>query len=320
MKYRARHVAEYMFLRACVGIIRILPYGLALGVGWLMAAIAFHVFRFRRRQAIARIAEVFGDQYSPRGRLRIAWISLRNFAFCAVDMIRIPSITVDWMSRHVSEHEQSTNMLAKHAATGTGAILACPHMGSWEIAGIVAQLSQLPIFFITGKQKNPIVDRYLNRLRGSTGIPTVQRGSSLLKSVIRRLKNGEILGFMPDVRMLTEGVKVTFFGKEANVVGGMGLFARQTRSPIFPTICTRVGWTHHRMRCLSPVWPDLTIDKQQDWQRMTQLVFNEIEAAIREHPEQWFWFNKRWILDPYVPSSQETAENGKSAEPIAGGT
>jgi len=317
MKHRARHVVEYLFLRACVGLFRILPYRLALGVGWIMAVIAFHVFRFRLRQAITRLTEVFGDQYTHREMRRIAWMSLRNFVFCAVDMIRIPSVTVNWMRRHVLDYEQSSEMLAKHVATGTGAILACPHMGSWEIAGIVAQLSGLPIFFVTGKQKNPIVDRYLNRLRGSTGIPTVQRGSALLKSVIRRLKNGEILGFMPDVRMRTEGVSVRFFGKEANVVGGMGLFARQTRSPIFPAVCTRLSWTHHRMRCLDPVWPDLTMDKQQDWQRMTQLVFNQIEAAIREQPEQWFWFNKRWILAPYVPPSPESDREGELTEPIA---
>jgi len=23
-----------------------------------------------------------------------------------------------------------------------------------------------------------------------------------------------------------------------------------------------------------------------------------LESAIREHPEQYFWFNKRWVLDP----------------------
>jgi len=34
---------------------------------------------------------------------------------------------------------------------------------------------------------------------------------------------------------------------------------------------------------------------------MTQAIFDIIEAAIRTDPSQWFWYNKRWILDPLIP-------------------
>jgi lauroyl/myristoyl acyltransferase len=40
------------------------------------------------------------------------------------------------------------------------------------------------------------------------------------------------------------------------------------------------------------------VDKREDWRRMTQAIFSDIEQAIMADPEQWFWFNKRWILDP----------------------
>jgi KDO2-lipid IV(A) lauroyltransferase len=78
----------------------------------------------------------------------------------------------------------------------------------------------------------------------------------------------------------------------------MALFARQTQVPIFPSLVTRVGWSGHTMRVFDPVWPDQSLDKRDDWQRMTQTVFTVIEQQIRNQPEQWFWFNKRWILDP----------------------
>jgi lauroyl/myristoyl acyltransferase len=31
---------------------------------------------------------------------------------------------------------------------------------------------------------------------------------------------------------------------------------------------------------------------------MTQQVLTIVEEAIRADPGQWFWYNKRWILDP----------------------
>ena len=96
-----------------------------------------------------------------------------------------------------------------------------------------------------------------------------------------------------------------FLGKEANVPGGMAVFARQAGVPIFPAIILRTGWTSHRGAFGPTVWPDCTVDKRQDWQRMTQQVFDFIDSVIRAHPDQWFWFNKRWILDP-VPGRTDT--------------
>ena len=109
-------------------------------------------------------------------------------------------------------------------------------------------------------------------------------------------------------------------GGTANLGAGTATFARIAKVPIYPTIVTREGWTRHRIRSLPAVEADMTLDKQADIERMSAIVVNILDQEIQAAPEQWFWFNKRWILDPYVPSSQETAENGKSAEPIAGGT
>ena len=41
---------------------------------------------------------------------------------------------------------------------------------------------------------------------------------------------------------------------------------------------------------------------------MTQEVFTIMEQAIREMPEQWFWYNKSWILDPPSASPAEPVE------------
>lgn len=298
MKYVARHVAEYAAVRIVVGVIRTLPYGAALFAGWILAAAAFHVVRFRRAAAIGRIRSVFGGKYPEKEIRRIAWLSWRNFVFGIVDLMRLGSITPAWVRDRMQGADEFCSTLALHTSGGRGGILASPHMGAWEAAGVVVQVSGFPIFFITGRQKNPLVDAYLNRMRGSTGIETVPKGSSLLRSVVKKLKAGGLLAFLPDVRVQTEGVKVRFLGAEANVAAGMAVFARMADVPIYPCLLARTGWGRHSMRICPPVIPDRSVDKEKDWQRMTQDVFTIIESEIRAHPEQWFWFNKRWILDP----------------------
>ena len=298
IKVRAKHVCEYVILRLFTGVMRVLPYKISLSIGWVIAWLSFFVFSFRRKAAESRIHSVFSHRFSQRETRRIAWLSWRNFVFAAVDMMRIPTITLDWAKAHVSGYEEPRQVLLDQCRTGKGAVIVCPHMGSWELAGVIGQLIDIPIFFITGRQKNPLVDRYLNRLRGSTGLTTVQRGSSLLKNVLKKLRNSDVLAIMPDVRAPAKEITVRFLGSEANVPAGIGLFSRQAGVPIVPLIMLRSGWSHHVFRACKLIYPDDQVDKHEDWRRMTQEIFGVIEKAIMETPEQWFWFNKRWILDP----------------------
>jgi lauroyl/myristoyl acyltransferase len=311
VKYRLKHIAEYAALRGVAWLLWALPYRAALLLAWILARLAFHVVRFRRKQAAERIREVFGEGLPDRRVREISWVSWRNFVFGAVDLVRLPHMSREWLVARIEDCEKAGSVVLAHCATGQGGIQASPHIGSWELGGVAMQKIGVPIFFITGRQKNPLVDRYLNRLRGATGIATVERGSSLLKGVIRRLKGGGILAFLPDVRSPAEEIRIRFLGKEANVPAGMALFARQAMVPIFPTVITRTGWTRHRLAVGPAVRPDPSREKHEDWQRMTQEVFDYCEKEILAQPEQWFWYNKRWILDPVPreparPSSPES--------------
>jgi lauroyl/myristoyl acyltransferase len=52
------------------------------------------------------------------------------------------------------------------------------------------------------------------------------------------------------------------------------------------------------MRLLQTIYPDKTLDKKTDIERMMNLVIKNIDREIQAAPEQWFWYNSRWVLDP----------------------
>lgn len=298
LKHRPKHLIEYAFLRVLGFVFRVLPYRLALALGWGLAWLAFHVVRWRRREAERRIREVFGADLPPARVRAIAWGSIRDFIFNMVDSLRLADLNPKWIARHMIGDQVSD---LRRLAAGKGAILVIPHMGSWDLAGAVCDVMDLPVFFIVGSQKNPLTDAYINRMRQSTGVETVARDSGLLRSVVRRLKEGKILAFMTDLRSKTPGVSVRFLGKEANVVAGMGMFARMADVAVIPVILTRQGWTRHHWVVHDPVFPDANADRDEDCRRMTQAVMDIFDAAVRRHPGQYFWYNKRWVLDPLPP-------------------
>lgn len=307
MKYRIKHIIEYGFLKTMAWLVNVLPYRVALFVGWQWAWLGFHVVRFRRAEADRRIREVFGDRFTPRERRRIAWLSLRNVMFTAVDIMRTPFITQAQLNK-ISDYEQPINLMLEHHKTGQGGVFALPHMGAWELPGRAMTLRGVPFFSVAGKQRNPLFDYYLNSTREKSGMPILMRGASTLKDIIRRLKAGQMLAILPDVRMRTEAVKVKFLGKEANIGGGMAMFARHANVPIFPVIVTRVGWAKHVAHIYPPVWSDPSLDKDADIQQMSQKVMDIVSDAIMAQPEQWFWYNKRWVLEPVEATPSDHRE------------
>ncbi len=300
MRHKPKHYAEYFALRAVGALAGILPYRAALALGWGLAWLGFYTARFRVRTAEARIREIFGPDLSRREVRRIAWGSWRNFVFSCVDLMRIPVMSPEWIMRVVSE--DGIDKLRAQAQTGQGAIIATMHMGAWEMAALACLAYKLPLFSIAARQKNLLADDYMNRLRAQTGFETILRDQHAAKGIIRRIRAGKVLAILPDVRSPTPALAVHFLGQTANIAGGMGFIARQTNAPIFPCVITRVGWGRHVYRVFDPVRPDSALDKQTDARRMTQAVFDVFDRCVRDEPEQWFWFNKRWLFDPVAAS------------------
>lgn len=303
MRYRLKHIIEYAALRCVAAIVLVLPYRAALLLGWVLARVSFWLLRSRVREAERRIQAVFGDRFDPRQRRRIAWISWRNIVFSGIEMMRLGRMSRRWL-RKVTDCATSLAAAKKWAETGAGAVLSIPHTGSWELAGAACRREGLPVFSIVGTQRNPLVNGYLNAQRRAPGIERIERGAGTMRAVLRALKKGGFLVILPDVRMRTPGIPASFLGGTANLGDGMARFARQAGVPIYPGYVLRRGWARHELRIGEPIWPNSALPREEDVPRLTREVIRKVDALIQAEPEQWFWFNKRWVLDPIARTDE----------------
>jgi KDO2-lipid IV(A) lauroyltransferase len=293
LQYRLQYGMLLMF----AGLVNILPYFLLLALAWLVAAFLFHGVRMKRKVVFHRIRSVFGEDIPEKEVRRIAWISLRNIAFNVVEMMRASHITKEWVNEHVIGFEENMPLAKALVAKHGGIIFAVPHMGNWDMAGWACSYNGLKIFSIAARQRNPYINGWIMRQR-EKGIKMLEREGSVLKQVIRNLKDGQVFAILPDVRMRRKDLAVPFLGGVANVGRGMASFALAANVPIVPAVFMRKGWTKHEFVYFEPLYPDPTIDKAHEIQRMTESVMKTLDAAIHRNPEQWFWYNGRWILDP----------------------
>jgi KDO2-lipid IV(A) lauroyltransferase len=305
MRYRLSHVLQYGFLRALGAVCTWLPARAALALGAALAWFAYRVLGFRAAAARARIRQVFGDAMGDREVDRVAGRALRNLVFSAVEILRVRRITRDWTDRWVDTTSFQRNV-ERHLTPGRGGIFVIPHLGNWDLAGLVAGLRGHPVFMMAARQRNPLVDAYLNRMRSITGIEVILRDDpSVVRQVVRRLRVGQVLCILIDLRSRTPGIPARFLGHNANIVPGLAMFARLACVPVHAGFVRREGWTRHVWEFQEPLETDTSLDKDESGRRLTQQVLDIFDDAIRRYPDQYFWYNKRWVLDPLDPPAPE---------------
>lgn len=306
-KIKAKYKAEYRAVKFFGALFCLLPYTVSLAIAASLARIASWIMHKRVKEAVRRIKLVLGDKVTDRQAKRIAWISLRNTAFNLVEMLRIKKTDLAFIHKIMPNVKESIGQIKKcmdDAGNNRGVILALPHMGNWDLTGSAVYLTGLPIFSVAGKQHNPLMNKLMNEMRSGHGMAILERRTNTAAQIRTRLRNGEIFAILPDTRCFTPDIMTPFLGGEANLARGMAVFSRAAEVPIIPTIIHRVGWKRFEIKLFDPIYPNMQMDKQEDVVRLTHEVIAIIDKEIQTHPEQWFWYNKRWVLDPVEPASK----------------
>ena len=295
MKYQWAHVMEYLAVRSISGLLTVLPHRAALALAWGPVRLAWAANGKLRARTRRRLRQALGDARTDRELARTGWLAFRNLAFMAVESLRLPGIDRAWVDRHIEKgeiHELHAELEKKR-----GIIVALPHMGNWELAGIALQSQGVNLITLVRRQKNPLMDRWINRLRTGTGVEAIDTHSRDIGAVARKLSEGnKVLTILPDVRAKTGGVAVRYLGVETVVPAGLAHYAQEAGVPVYTAEVIRTGWMHHGWRKTGQIAPDPGRPPAEDRQRIMQYVMDRFSESVRAHPENYFWFNKRWVL------------------------
>lgn len=311
---RPRYLVEYLALRGGLAAFAALPYGWALACAAGCARVLF-ALGWRRGEAIRRVREVMGPEADAE---RIAAIGLQYFLWALVDALYAPRRSARWLRRHVQlEGEQH---LREAMAAGGGAILAVPHLGSWEMAGMLGPMFGYRIVSLVARQRNWLVDRLIIRWRGQRGLAVVPRGGMAARRILRELARGAVLALPVDLRSPNRGVRVNFLGREADLAEGLGFFAVASGVPVMPCAVWRTSRFCHTVKIWPPIRCSGQLPRRNSAQQLLQSVLDVLTPVIRERPEQYFWYNRRWVLDPHPHSitsnDASAARNTASVDPI----
>lgn len=301
-RHTASHRVEYALARTLESAVATLPESAADAVGRRVGRIV-HGMGIRREvvEANLRLAYPRADDAWLRDTTRAVYEHLGREAAAILRLSKLdPQAVIDR-----TDVAEDWPKLEAALGEGRGVILVTGHYGNWEIAAAAVAARGVPIAAIVRRQGNRLVDARLDGLRRRLGVETIYQ-SEAPSRVPRVLRKGGVVGIVGDQDARRAGIFVPFFGRPASTHRGPALFALKLRAPVFACVARRLpGGAARYVVAGQQIVTERTGELETDVKVLTTALAARLEAEIREAPEQYFWFHRRWKSKPPPEPARE---------------
>ncbi len=193
--------------------------------------------------------------------------------------------------------EDGVEHLRDALAGGQGAIVALPHVGSWEWGGYWLALEGMPMTAVVERLEPERLFEWFLAQRAAMGLTGVPIGEGSSAALIRALKNNHLAGLVSDRDIVGNGVEVEFFGEKTTLPGGAATLAFRTGAPLLPVVVYSGPGTWHTGVVHPPMDATRRGTLREDVARVTQDLATLFEEDIRRRPEQWHMYQPNWPSD-----------------------
>jgi phosphatidylinositol dimannoside acyltransferase len=248
---------------------------------WLSAA--------QRRAALDNYAAALGRDRSDPEVSRVARRAFQNYGRMLMDFVLMGSLAPDELIERMTI--DGRDHLDAALSRGRGAIMAVPHMGSWDMAGSYAGALGYRITAVAERFPGSLNDAVV-RTRQRFGLDVATLGRSAVRAITRALEANSIVALLCDLEQ-GPGVTVSFFGRRSVVPGGPAAIALKTGAALMPAYQYATAPGRHHVH----LDPPLTWAAGETKEGLMQRVVSRFEDFIKERPEQWYAFRPMFAED-----------------------
>ena len=240
------------------------------------------------RKNLARVIGVPPAQV-PDGLIRA---SLASYARYWREAFRLPTMDHEAVGRELSV--QGIEHLSAALDAGQGAVLALPHSGNWDLAGVwLVQNYGTPTTVVERLQPESLYNRFL-AYRESLGfeiLPLTGGDRPPSEVLAERLRDNRVVGLMAERDLTRAGVQVDFFGEPTRMPAGPAKLAIETGAALLPVHCWYEGdgWGMRVYPALDTSSEDVTV--------ITQALADRFARNIAAHPADWHMLQPQWLAD-----------------------
>lgn len=296
-KWRPHRYPLYVLSRVLAFFLTLLPRRSLLAFAGFLGRAAFYLVPHHRESTLRNLAKAYGNTKSDAELYRTARRVFENLAKTSAEVLLFPRYSAAAIDRFVdagNAYEIYRNLLAE----GKGLITITSHIGNWELLAGIFTLKGFKGKAIARRLRYEPYNRWIEKLRESTGVETIYRGDSP-KEIIRVLKSGAIIGMLPDQDIDSlRGVFVDFFGRPAYTTIAPVKLSLTTGAPMITTFVIRLPDDRYKVVLGDIIRPEIRTTREAAILEYTDRWMKSCENVIRDYPEQWGWMHDRWKTKP----------------------
>jgi KDO2-lipid IV(A) lauroyltransferase len=220
--------------------------------------------------------------------------AMRSYARYWHETFRLPSLDHKDVSGKVAASITGVENLDAALAEGNGAVMALPHSGNWDAAGVWLADYLGGFTTVAERLKPESLYRRFAEYRESLGFEIVPLtgDSSAMRVLLKRLRENKAVCLVGDRDLTNNGVPVKFFGERTRMPGGPARLAATTGAALIPAGCwfTEDGW---QVR----LHPRIRVTQRTEVPAATQALADIFAGDIAAHPADWHMLQKFWLTD-----------------------
>ncbi len=277
------------------GLISIIPRPVYHVMSFIFMSFSYFIFRKSIRALILNFKVIFPEK--NRFELnKMAWKTFINYGQGTLDFLYSKNADISWIDEMTSDMNSLHSTIELLRERNKGFILVTPHLGNWELGGILLTRQGVPLKVLALPEEDEGVDELRNRKRLEAGIETIKVGSNMesLFKVTNALKNGEVIALLCDRYFEKDKVKVDFFGRQSYFLKAPAILAKLSKCPLVPMYITLGKEGKYIGFMDKPIYYEQVGNNEKSLQMVMQKVADSFSNAIYDYPEQWYNFYDYW--------------------------
>ena len=272
-------------------LLRSVPEQLSRTTGSLLSDVAYWPLGIRRRVVEEQLAASFPGM-DPKWVQEITRSCYRHFGRELATVLANPS-RIERNLAKIADHDDAAAMLERAITLNGGAVIVTGHIGNFWLAAAYAAWIGFPTTTVAQRQRSltAISDRRFTTMQERMGLELIYRDSHP-RRLVQALHNGRVLVLVADQHTRRGSAPVEFLGRHAWTTLGPARLCLGARVPLFLAVNLRDGEGYHLR--FEKIYDGDVTDEGIDQLALTRRWILALERYVRDHPEQYFWFHRRW--------------------------
>jgi len=226
--------------------------------------------------------------------------TFQNYGQYLLDYMVMHRLRASNKERWVEEELGADHMMeALHA--GKGAICITPHLGNWEIGGLLFSFRGGSLNVLTLDERDADTRSFREEMRRKRGIkilyinPKDDSPMAILDAV-KALRRNEILAMLGDRIESQKTMVFDFFGKKTAFPIGVAILAMATEAPVLPVFVVMEKNRKYRGIIEPPIYfnPSSRKEREAVIREGMERLIKKFEAYIEKYADQWYNFYSYW--------------------------